>query len=538
MNKTDKVIVVGGGMSGLTATAYLARAGKSVKLFEKSHKFGGLVNSYERNGFIFDGGIRSIEDSGILFPMLRDLNIKMEWVKSNVSIGLEDDILKLKDKSSLIDYESFLKRHFPNSRDDIENIMNTIKKVMSYMDVLYGIENPLFMNLKENPYYAFKVILPWFSKYIFTVNKILKMNEPVDDYIVRLTSDIQLKDNIIQHFFKKTPAFFALSYFSLYLDYHYPKGGTGKLPEKIEEMARKAGANLIVNNGIESLNPEKKYVIDSNGEKHFYDKLLWAADLKTLYRSIPVREIKRKKLTQIINNKNEELEDLLGGDSVLSLNISVDLDRSYFSNICSEHFFYTPDATGMSTVDTGGIESVLKSKHITNPQRAKQIIKDYLCEFFKMNTYEISIPVLRDETLAPKGKTGLIISTLFDYQLAKLIKDMGWYDEFMTFTENCMIQALTNSVYPELKENIIDQFSSSPLSIEKWTSNTQGAITGWAFTNDHMPVINKITGMFSAVDTPLPHIYQAGQWSYSPSGLPIAILSGKRAADKIIKSLK
>jgi len=36
-----------------------------------------------------------------------------------------------------------------------------------------------------------------------------------------------------------------------------------------------------------------------------------------------------------------------------------------------------------------------------------------------------------------------------------------------------------------------------------------------------------------SVVTPFPDICQAGQWSYSPSGLPIAILTGKLAADRV-----
>jgi hypothetical protein len=38
-----------------------------------------------------------------------------------------------------------------------------------------------------------------------------------------------------------------------------------------------------------------------------------------------------------------------------------------------------------------------------------------------------------------------------------------------------------------------------------------------------------------SIDTVLPSVYQAGQWVYSPSGLPISILMGKLAADKVLK---
>ena len=44
-------IIVGGGIAGLTAAAYLSRAGQSVLVVEKQPKVGGLVQTFSRNGF-------------------------------------------------------------------------------------------------------------------------------------------------------------------------------------------------------------------------------------------------------------------------------------------------------------------------------------------------------------------------------------------------------------------------------------------------------------------------------------------------------
>jgi len=39
----------------------------------------------------------------------------------------------------------------------------------------------------------------------------------------------------------------------------------------------------------------------------------------------------------------------------------------------------------------------------------------------------------------------------------------------------------------------------------------------------------------AAVRTKIPDIYKAGQWSYRPSGVPIAVLTGRIAAGAIQK---
>ena len=80
-------IVVGGGMAGLTSAAYLAKEGQSVLLIEKNHECGGLVNSFSRDGFQFEAGIRALENAGIIFPMLKELGIELDVVKSPCICG-------------------------------------------------------------------------------------------------------------------------------------------------------------------------------------------------------------------------------------------------------------------------------------------------------------------------------------------------------------------------------------------------------------------------------------------------------------------
>ena len=161
MTKTTyDTIVVGGGIAGLTATAYLAKRGQNVLLIEKNSQVGGLVNSFSKNGFHFDAGVRALEDAGIILPMLKQLDIDLTWVKSPVSIGIENEILDIKDLKSLSDYQEFLKKFYPNSSEEIDEVVGIIRKVMKYMDVLYGIQNPIFVDLKHHLSFLFKKLIP------------------------------------------------------------------------------------------------------------------------------------------------------------------------------------------------------------------------------------------------------------------------------------------------------------------------------------------------------------------------------------------
>mgnify|MGYP000977394258 FL=1 len=71
----------------------------------------------------------------------------------------------------------------------------------------------------------------------------------------------------------------------------------------------------------------------------------------------------------------------------------------------------------------------------------------WLDRFLRYNSFEISIPALRDPDLAPEGKTGLLVSILMEYVQFEKLKESGWYDEFRDEFENRMIGILSESVY-------------------------------------------------------------------------------------------
>ena len=518
-------VIVGGGVAGLIAAAYLSKAGCTTLLCEKEAALGGLVNSFERDGFIYDGGIRAMENSGVLFPMLKHLGLEIDYVPNNISIGMEQRVIRINNEENLIDYQDLLREMYPESRGEIDAIIAQIRLIMHYMKVQYGIKNPIFLDMKQDRDYMIQKVLPWMVQYLRTAPKISALNEPVMDFLKRFTHNQSLLDIISQHFFQGTPAFFALSYLKLYLDYHYPLGGTGKFVEKFVAFIQAHQGVIRTNTQINRIDLQHRQVTDTQGNTYGYQRLIWAADQKSLYRFIDLGQIPDEKVQKAIAGRRAAIEDKTGNDSVYTLYLGVNLDKEVFASKHSEHFFYTPKRSGQSLAGPIPVNA------------ARETIEKWLRQFFALTTYEISIPVLRDSSLAPIGKTGLIISVLFDYQLTRSVEEQGWYEAFKTFCEDAILDILQASIYPGIRQSILHRFSATPLTMEKFTSNTHGAITGWAFSNDPMPAESRLPKIMEAIKTPVPGVYQAGQWTYSPSGLPISILTGKLAADRVIKDL-
>ena len=69
------VAIVGGGVAGLTAACYLAKAGVDVTLFEKSSNLGGRASTQYFEGYSFNHGIHALYTGGAASQTLEDLAI-------------------------------------------------------------------------------------------------------------------------------------------------------------------------------------------------------------------------------------------------------------------------------------------------------------------------------------------------------------------------------------------------------------------------------------------------------------------------------
>jgi oxygen-dependent protoporphyrinogen oxidase len=51
-----EIIILGAGLTGLTMGFYLKKAGKDFVIIEKDDRTGGVINTLEENGFVYEQG--------------------------------------------------------------------------------------------------------------------------------------------------------------------------------------------------------------------------------------------------------------------------------------------------------------------------------------------------------------------------------------------------------------------------------------------------------------------------------------------------
>jgi phytoene dehydrogenase-like protein len=73
------IAIIGGGLAGLSAATYLARAGMDVTLFEKSSSLGGRAATQEHEGYAFNRGVHAFYYGSAGTRVLRELGVTYSY---------------------------------------------------------------------------------------------------------------------------------------------------------------------------------------------------------------------------------------------------------------------------------------------------------------------------------------------------------------------------------------------------------------------------------------------------------------------------
>jgi all-trans-retinol 13,14-reductase len=145
------VVVVGSGITGLTAGALLAKQGKRVAILEKQKHFGGTIRQFRRNRVAYDVGFHytgCLGEGDILDLLWRACDVRdrigVEQVPQNVYDRFEFNGQKGSVRG-FFDYDrlqSELIERFPSERRGIQTYLQTIQDICAHVP-FYNTELPL-----------------------------------------------------------------------------------------------------------------------------------------------------------------------------------------------------------------------------------------------------------------------------------------------------------------------------------------------------------------------------------------------------------
>jgi protoporphyrinogen oxidase len=84
------LVIVGGGLPGLTAAIYAARGGARVIVLERSSRMGGRAATTNRNGYCFNVGAHALYRRGVAATTLTELGVTFDAAPPSLS-GLPAD---------------------------------------------------------------------------------------------------------------------------------------------------------------------------------------------------------------------------------------------------------------------------------------------------------------------------------------------------------------------------------------------------------------------------------------------------------------
>ncbi len=154
MGENFDVVIIGSGLGGLLCGAILGKNGYKVAVLEKNPQIGGCLQSYKRDGGLFDTGVHYIgglEKGQTLNKIFAYVGI-LERIKLKRFDNEGFDLIKFGDSNKEFvyaqSYEKFvdtLADSFPDERDGIENYCRKIKELCGRFP-LYNLQNGDFMD--------------------------------------------------------------------------------------------------------------------------------------------------------------------------------------------------------------------------------------------------------------------------------------------------------------------------------------------------------------------------------------------------------
>jgi phytoene dehydrogenase-like protein len=499
-----RVIVIGTGAGGLTASAFLSRSGFDVVALERSHHVGGLLNPFERQGFVFNPGVHYLGQCGpgeAMDRLLGSLGLSAADLLAEMDADGYDlyrfPDFEVRACRGAQAYRDRLASQFPGDVEGVDNVFEALADLRGLMRSLDHLQSPhrleaadLWNALQSMP--LLRYVRSTFGEFL---------DHAVHDPRLKAVFAAPCGDYGLPP--SRASAFVGLAVIDHYLEgARFPRGGSGALRDALQRVATDAGAAFRTDalvKRIEIVDGRAQRVSLATGETLEADAIVAAIDPRHVFgRLIEPESVPRK-----LRDRVRRVESSM---SALSLDLGVNRDLREI---------------GLGAYNLWSYPSI-------------DIDSLYEPCFHGRMPHEMGLFIspnsLKDPTgrMAPAGKTSLEVVTPAPFGLFGAWADVPpgergvAYHELKRRLQDEMLVQLDRRL-PGVVEHVESIELSTPLAMEGWVGAIDGGLYGPAHTPEQSMLFRFSTTTY------LPNLFLAGAGVYGGGILP-CMQSGRVAA--------
>ncbi len=471
-----EVVIIGGGLGGLTCGAALTRRGKKTLLLERNPSLGGYQATYKRSGFVIEPCLHMMAEGGpegALTRLLEHLALKQKVRFSRFDptshFVFPDRTVRVPKEVS--EFVSMLKGMFPNEAAGIEGVFDRMNRIAQ--------------DLGESPETS-----PLVAQYAPRVMK---------DLLDEFTREQELRAIIAAYgtYFGLPPSRISsllVSAFTASVVFNgafLPVGGIRTLVDALEETIRGHGGEIRESAPVQTISVRDGRVTGvllESGEEIRAETVVSNADARTTFLSMIGRE-------------------------ALPENLRAQLDKA--RPMCSAfNVFLGVKAEGLGLEEMAPAICLLPDYDLDGQYEAMQRGD------MERNNAWIGIPTLTNPFMAPDGHHLVVLYATLPYRLAGI----SWKDKKKDFVERMIDR--TEQAIPGLRKNIVLVDAATPDTLVRYTGNMEGAVAGWECSPE-------VDALRPPNQTPIDGLYLAGHWTAPGPGTGSVMQSGLIAASLI-----
>lgn len=491
----QKVVIIGGGISGLSAGIYAQKAGFESVIYEKHSVPGGQCTGWMRNGHYIDNCIcwmTGAKEGYDIWNIWKDSGI----CANSVPIHQPEAFYKSESDGQSIclwrDLDKTEKQMIELSPEDSKEIKKFIKNVRLSESLQVPTKKPLdMMNLFDLTLYGLKMLKMLPVLFNYSRMSVGELSEKFKHPLLKKLITDYLPRDYLAHLFITAYGTITSGGGGI------PVGGSFAAVQRMVNRYKQLDGKLVCSSPVEKIIINKNKatgVLLENGEKIDADFVICSADTYHTFDKL----LDNKYMPKILKKSYDDRKNNPLGSSF---------------HVAFSYDGVTDKIGGRTFFDCKGYN--LAKRKITRTN-----IKNYSFE----------------KTTVPNGKSLLQVKILqneeeYEYWAHLYNTDKQRYESEKLEAAKC-IQETIEEKYPFTKGKLKLLDVWTPYTYTKFCNAYKGVYMTFMPTKKS-PNLTNVPGIVKGVN----NLFLAGQWLMAPGGIPVALVTGKYAVQRILKKM-